>query len=1156
MAEPMRIGNERIRSEWISIIASVFFLAVSVSAFSLDRDRSITQMYYTFLSEKDGAPSQIGALAQTADGYLWIGSSQGLFRFDGVRFEEYKPQPGVEMPSHLVYALMATPDGGLWVAFEPVGFGFIKDGALTVFSRPEEQPPSPIHCFARDEDGTIWAGTETGLVRREGDRWVSVGPDWNFTPEMIRYLLIDRAGTLWVATINRVAFLKRGSKRFEPGGLLGTGVTTLSEAPDGKVWFADDGSGTVAPLPKFGQDARSVRPSIAADGLRELLFDRDGALWITRADFGLVRIRYPERLSPRVFGLPDAEVESFGAKDGFTAGFASKIFEDREGNIWIGCSNGLIRLRHNDVVPVKLPERYQNLTLVAGDHADLWVGSNFQAPLLHIQGNELTPQKTSGQESSVVREPDGDIWWGCRTGLWLQRGTSFQFFPLPREAMPDWMYDMMRDPVGGGLWVRLGDVGFIHFREGVWDLHAWPAGAPTEGTFRYATSASYNDASGALWLGYTSGDLYRLVGGHATGFSQKDGPNLGRIKVIRGHGSHIWVGGELGLEFFENGRFEPVSVAGDQQLGAVSGIVETTDGSLWLNEMRGIVHIAPGEVRQFIANPNHRVSYRRFTYLDGLPGAPQMSFADSTSVETSDGHIWFATDDGLAWIDPAHLRPNPLPPPVSILSASSQGGFLPARNGIRFPAGTHNVEITFTALSLSIPERVQFRYRLERIDTDWHSATAERQADYSNLGPGQYRFRVIAANNDGVWNETGASLSFSIAPAWYQTLWFRILCAAAFLGFLWMLHHLRIWQLRRREKELREVIATIPTFAWTALPNGTVDYLNRHYEDYTGLPIKKGVGLSWTAVVHPEDLKRHMERFRSAMATGELFEVESRFRRADGQYRWFLTRAVPLRDSHGRIARWFGTSIEIEDRKRAEQLQADLSHIHRMSTMSEMAASLAHEIKQPIGAAVTNAEACLRLLDRKEPDLPDAREAALEMTKDARRAAEIIDHVRLLYEKGNSQQELVDINKVVAEMLIMLRDQASRRSVTMRTELDPGLAHVMADRVQMQQVFMNLMLNGIEAMKDTGGVLSIRSQLTEGGQLLISISDTGEGLPAEKADEIFNAFFTTKAQGTGLGLAITRSILESHGGRVWATANAGRGTTFYFTLPIRTIVSA
>jgi signal transduction histidine kinase len=232
-----------------------------------------------------------------------------------------------------------------------------------------------------------------------------------------------------------------------------------------------------------------------------------------------------------------------------------------------------------------------------------------------------------------------------------------------------------------------------------------------------------------------------------------------------------------------------------------------------------------------------------------------------------------------------------------------------------------------------------------------------------------------------------------------------------------------------------------------------------------------------------------------------------------------------VRDKQGKIVKWYGVINDIEDRKRADQLQADLAHIGRANTMSQLTASLSHEIKQPIAAAVTNAETCLRLLLRNEPDLQDAREAALEMTKDARRAADIIDRVRALYYKGNPQLELVDVNEVVGEMVNMLQNEANRHSVTIHTDLAEGLPTVNADRVQLQQVLMNLMLNGMEAMKD-GGELGVKSQLSEPGQLLISISDAGEGLPPKRADEIFNAFFTTKPQGTGLGLAITRSILD------------------------------
>jgi signal transduction histidine kinase len=269
-----------------------------------------------------------------------------------------------------------------------------------------------------------------------------------------------------------------------------------------------------------------------------------------------------------------------------------------------------------------------------------------------------------------------------------------------------------------------------------------------------------------------------------------------------------------------------------------------------------------------------------------------------------------------------------------------------------------------------------------------------------------------------------------------------------------------------------------------------------------------------------------------------------------------VNRAVPLRDARGKIIKWYGNSTDIEDRKRAEQLQADLAHVNRVSTLGELTTSLAHDIKQPIGAAVTNAEACARFLDRDQPDVSEAREAALEMARDARHAGQIIDRVRSLYRKDSPHLDIVDVNEIIEEMVLLLRGESHRYAVSLRTDLADELPTITADRVQLQQVFMNLMLNGIESMRENGGELIIKSQLREDGKLQISVTDNGVGLPPEKADQIFNAFFTTKPQGTGLGLAITRSIVEAHGGRVWAVTNSERGTTFHFTLLIRTAVPA
>jgi PAS domain S-box-containing protein len=315
----------------------------------------------------------------------------------------------------------------------------------------------------------------------------------------------------------------------------------------------------------------------------------------------------------------------------------------------------------------------------------------------------------------------------------------------------------------------------------------------------------------------------------------------------------------------------------------------------------------------------------------------------------------------------------------------------------------------------------------------------------------------------------------------------------------------------------------------------------------------------WLQRIHPEDRAKVRRQASNRMFVQKVdSDIEYRIVLPDGKVKHIHGLAHPVLGPHEELIEVVGTVVDITEHKHAEeardrlrQLEADLAHINRVSTMGELTASLAHEIKQPIGAAVTNAEACVRLLDRKQPDVPEAREAALEMVKDSRRAADIVDRVRLLYQKGSPQLEIIDINELVKEMVTVLHNEANRHSVVIRTDHPEGLPAVMADRVQVQQALMNLMLNGIEAMQDTGGELHIKSQLAEDGQVLISVTDAGVGLPTEKTDQIFNAFFTTKPHGTGLGLAITRSIVESHGGRIWAAANSGRGATFRFTLPQR-----
>jgi PAS domain S-box-containing protein len=365
--------------------------------------------------------------------------------------------------------------------------------------------------------------------------------------------------------------------------------------------------------------------------------------------------------------------------------------------------------------------------------------------------------------------------------------------------------------------------------------------------------------------------------------------------------------------------------------------------------------------------------------------------------------------------------------------------------------------------------------------------------------------------------------------------------------------------LRKSEAYLAEAQRLSHTGSWARSAKGELRYCSEEFYRILGFDPRGEQPRMETFFqrIHPDDQARVREIVEAIVHDQAEYEVDYRIVHPGGEVRDIHAVGHPVLSPSGDRVEFVGTVIDITERKRAEeererlrQAQADLAHVTRVTTMGELTASLAHEIKQPISAAVMNARTCLRWLGRDEPDLTEAREAASRIIKDVTRASDIISRIGLLFKKGGQQHDLLDANEVVQEMIALLRSEASRYSISIQADLADGLPKVMADRVQLQQVFMNLMLNGIDAMKESsrGNKLTIKPEATD-GQLLISVRDTGIGIPPQEADQIFNAFFTTKPHGTGMGLPISRSIIESHGGRLWATANPGRGATFHLTLP-------
>jgi PAS domain S-box-containing protein len=361
------------------------------------------------------------------------------------------------------------------------------------------------------------------------------------------------------------------------------------------------------------------------------------------------------------------------------------------------------------------------------------------------------------------------------------------------------------------------------------------------------------------------------------------------------------------------------------------------------------------------------------------------------------------------------------------------------------------------------------------------------------------------------------------------------------------------------QQRFRDLVNSVEAIVWEAnVPSFQFSFISKEAERVLGYPVERWLSepTFWKDHVHPEDREWALQYCQTATAEKRNHQFEHRMIAADGSVVW-LRDLVTVVVEGDRVTRVRGLMVDLTNRKKAEealrQARADLAYVSRVTTMGELTASLAHEVNQPIAAAVTNANTCLRWLTRDHPDVEEARAAATRIVKDGTRAGEIISRTRLLFEKGTPQHDLVDVNEVIGEMIVLLRGETTRYSISVRTELAADLPQVMGDRVQLQQVMMNLIMNSIDAMKDADGTreLAIKSQRTENDQVLVSVSDTGVGLPPQQADQVFSAFFTTKPHGTGMGLRISRSIIESHGGRLWAADNLPRGASFRFTLPTK-----
>jgi signal transduction histidine kinase/ligand-binding sensor domain-containing protein len=756
----------------------------------------VSQYAHTAWRFREGfTRGEINDIAQTPDGYLWLGTSFGLYRFDGVRIVLWEPPGGQHLPSEQIRRLLASRDGTLWIGTRN-GLAGWKDRTLTQVS---ELDGLFISRLVEDHAGSIWVGARqpgggklcemrNSKVRCSAEAGAVMG------------LHEDGKGTLWAGSLTGVWRWQPGPREFFPVPSERNGIQDMGHGEDGTLLIPMTGGVRRIAEGELHM-AYPFPPALRGFSALRMLRDRDGGLWVGTADGGIVHIH-------------QGRTDIFSQIDGLTADFISSFFEDREGDVWVATRGGLDRFRE---LPVATYTTRQGLSgaptgaVLATKDGSIWFGTRNGLNRL-IDGKFTVYRERGDQRKEDLGEvavrglPDGSVaslFQDTRGRIWVSSNAGVGYLENDRlvsVAVPGRNVAAFAEDGAGNLWIA-------HQEEGLFRVSpdnevqqiTWDTVGPNGPAWRLAS----DPRNGGVWLGFGLGGILYFRGGQAgSAYSAREGLGAGSIGDLRFDGNKaLWAATAGGLSRLKDGRVDTLTSKNGLPCDAVQSMIEDDAQSVWLLTTCGLVRVARSELDVWIAardKSSATIHPLVFDNGDGVQSRGTLGGYTPIVAKSPDGKLWFVTGDGIGVVDPRHLTRNPVPPPVQIERIVADDQPYDLRPGMRLPANVRTLRIEYTALSLVAPEKNHFKYKLEGQNRNWHEVINERQATYTNLSPRNYRFRVMAANNDGVWNEAGASLNFSVAPAYYQTTWFLSLCIGVGLGMLFAAYQLRLRYLRHQ----------------------------------------------------------------------------------------------------------------------------------------------------------------------------------------------------------------------------------------------------------------------------------------------------------------------------------------------------------------------
>ena len=1158
--------NVRRISVLISLLFSVMLL--SEPAFALDPQKAITQYLHKEWGPEQGFTQRdVFSIVQTRDGYLWLATIDGLVRFDGMRFTVFNKTNTKELGQNYLKVLFEDRAGALWIGTYGSGLTQLKDGKFTSYTTDAGLSNGVIWAICESRDGSLWIGTSNGLNRFKDGKFTVYTTKDGLSSDYIRAVYEDKDGTLWVGTNKGVNRLKDG--RFTGYDLIDSSgnskimpVYAICEMRDGSLWFGLYGGG-LNRLKGGKLTAYTKKEGLSSDLVFSLYEDGDGNLWIGTHGGGVNR-------------FANGRLDSSTKGGGWSTGSVIPFCQDREGSLWIGKLglSGLHRLRDGNLLFYRATEGLASedaSAICAGRDGSMWITADngglrqFKEGKFIIHENKNKAGNSVGR--SIIESVDGSIWVGFDGGGLVRfKDGRFTIYTTKDGLSNNTVFSLYED-MTGGIWVGTDD-GLNLFKDGRFTVYS-----KKDGLSNTTVRAIRGTADGRILLG-TNGGLICFKDGGFTAYTTEEGLSHNLVRSIyEDKEGTLWIGTlGGGLNRFKDGKFMAISF--NEEISEAYNLIEDDRGNLWISNGQGIFRASKAELNNQADGKASSVDLFGFGLVDGLTLG---IYGGTTPIvcKTRDGKLWYPVRNGITIIDPDNIKRNTLIPPVVIEQVIVDKNVIDTRHQVDLSPGRGELEFHYAALSFLVPENVKFKYMLEGYDEEWIDAGTRRVAYYTNIPPGKYRFRVIACNNDGFWNETGISLEFHLRPHFYQTTWFYSLCAMAMIATIVGTYRVRIAQLRKREKELarridertRELQLQKGRFQ-QLFENAPVGIVMLD-EDDRFLQINKAFETIFqfhqdeihlkrlNDIIVPESSFEEASTLSKMVLAGKAAQLETVRQRKDRNLVPVEVYGVPIMEGQ-RQEGTYGMYVDITERK---QYEADLRKAKEAAeaatrAKSEFLANMSHEIRTPMNAVVGMTSLLLDThLTAEQLEFVETirtgGDSFLTIIND------ILDFSKIESGKLDLEQRPFHINDCIEDALDLLAAKAADKGLDLAYFIESQTPHTIAgDVTRLRQIFVNLLSNAVKFTHEGEIFLSVESRPLGDGlfELHFAVRDTGIGIPPDRMGRLFQSFgqvdssITRHYGGTGLGLAISKRLSEMMGGRMWVESKQGEGSTFHFTI--------